>query len=534
MALQIPPLLLSDPDACLRWLAAELDVAVPDPAILCDRHAALRQIAASAGVRIDPLVSSSFDVAVNAVLSAAEPAGPVWLPAGASMFIDIENDRYFAGGSEVEYADIITDGLNGARAFKGAALPPLLADHTMVMRVNDTASGNYMSVAQYYAPASPGDGVIAIGIYDGGINIYENHGSVDSYDSLPPRYAENGLNILAWTITADRYARSMNGSTAVAASPTISLVRTDFSAYGTIHDILSITVYPTQLDADLPALSAVAAFLFIDQTDVAVSTLINSSWVLLDGITGSVSISVTGGQYQIADDDSGSNATAATAVTGTIAAGKWFRAVHTSSADPETAVNTVVTIGGLSDTFTSTTLAEEVPEWVPEGANLYADFDGEQFWDGEAEVTLAEFFETTTSYGTPTYERAFAGATDSLTIIVTFDRIVEGRNKFEFWAFDDPDFNEEDFAGGSAVRTRVDTSNGAVADGAAIAEGAHKVAILATPTSISASFDGGATLVSTRGGSSSISNRMAFTGDLHTIEFRDAVAPEGLPALSAL
>lgn len=116
------------------------------------------------------------------------------------------------------------------------------------------------------------------------------------------------------------------------------------------------------------------AFAFVDVTNAPVSTVISSGWVQLVGTNVPVSISVTGGQFQIADNVSGLNATAASSVATTIAPGKWFRAVHTSSFNSSTATNTVVTVGGVSDTFTSTTAAT-APDTTP-NAFTFIDITG--------------------------------------------------------------------------------------------------------------------------------------------------------------
>ena len=93
------------------------------------------------------------------------------------------------------------------------------------------------------------------------------------------------------------------------------------------------------------------AFTFTDQTDVSVSSTIASAAITVAGINAPATISVTGGTYDI--NSSGSF----TSSSGTVNNGDTVRARHTSSGSNSTAVNTVVTIGGVSDTFTSTTVA---------------------------------------------------------------------------------------------------------------------------------------------------------------------------------
>lgn len=97
------------------------------------------------------------------------------------------------------------------------------------------------------------------------------------------------------------------------------------------------------------------AFTFTDQTGVARSTVITSAAITVAGIDAPATISVSGGTYDI----NGSGTFVST--PGTVEAGDTVRARHTSSASYETATNTVITIGGVSDTFTSTTEEDDTP-----------------------------------------------------------------------------------------------------------------------------------------------------------------------------
>lgn len=98
------------------------------------------------------------------------------------------------------------------------------------------------------------------------------------------------------------------------------------------------------------------AFSFVDQTGVALSTVIASAAITVSGINTASPISVTGGEYRI-------NAGAWTTTAGTVNNGDTVQARHTSSAANSTATNTTVTIGGVSDTFTSTTLGNTAPSF---------------------------------------------------------------------------------------------------------------------------------------------------------------------------
>jgi hypothetical protein len=94
------------------------------------------------------------------------------------------------------------------------------------------------------------------------------------------------------------------------------------------------------------------SFSFTDQTSVALSTVTASNTLTVSGIDTASAISVTGGEYRI-------NGGSYTSTSGTINNGDTFQVRHTSSASFSTATNTVLTIGGVSDTFTTTTLAAD-------------------------------------------------------------------------------------------------------------------------------------------------------------------------------
>lgn len=102
------------------------------------------------------------------------------------------------------------------------------------------------------------------------------------------------------------------------------------------------------------------AFTFVDQTDVALSTVIESATITVSGINAAVAISVTGGEYRI-------NGGAWTSSAGTVTNGQTVKLRHTSSASNNTVTNTVLTIGGVSDTFTTTTVAALPPGYISQG-----------------------------------------------------------------------------------------------------------------------------------------------------------------------
>lgn len=95
------------------------------------------------------------------------------------------------------------------------------------------------------------------------------------------------------------------------------------------------------------------AFSFTAQTGVAISSQISSNTITVAGIDAATSISISGGDYQI---DNGSWSSS----PGTVTHGQTVTVRHTSSASYNTTVSTVLTIGGVSATFSTTTTTQSV------------------------------------------------------------------------------------------------------------------------------------------------------------------------------
>lgn len=91
------------------------------------------------------------------------------------------------------------------------------------------------------------------------------------------------------------------------------------------------------------------AFSFIDQTDVPLRSVVTSNTVTISGINAATPISVTGGYYSI-------NGAAYKTTAGTINNGDTVTLRVISLSTYLTPVNALLTIGGVSDTFTATTI----------------------------------------------------------------------------------------------------------------------------------------------------------------------------------
>ncbi|TQV85888.1 hypothetical protein [Aliikangiella coralliicola] len=133
-----------------------------------------------------------------------------------------------------------------------------------------------------------------------------------------------------------RQTSSANNSTTTDATLTV----------GGVSDVFSVTT----LDDLTPD-----AFTFVDQTGVALGTLIESAAITVAGISAETAISVTGGEYSI---DSG----AFTSEDGMVANGQSVVVRQTSSANNSTTTDATLTIGGVSDVFSVTTLDDTIPD----------------------------------------------------------------------------------------------------------------------------------------------------------------------------
>lgn len=92
------------------------------------------------------------------------------------------------------------------------------------------------------------------------------------------------------------------------------------------------------------------AFVFTDVSDVAVSSTITSNTITIAGIVVPASITITGGEYSV-------NGAAFTSASGMVSNGDTVVVRHTSSASNATVTTTGVSIGGVSESFISTTIA---------------------------------------------------------------------------------------------------------------------------------------------------------------------------------
>jgi uncharacterized repeat protein (TIGR02543 family) len=149
-------------------------------------------------------------------------------------------------------------------------------------------------------------------------------------------YANDTNATITTSLAAGRYYLTVDGGD----DPT-----SPYSDYGSLGQYFLSGNIPQTANND----TTPDAFTFTDQSNVALSTAIVSAPISLSGIDAAANISVSGGEYSI-------NGGVYTATAGTVSNTASVTVRHTSSANYVTNTDTILTIGGVADKFTSTTL----------------------------------------------------------------------------------------------------------------------------------------------------------------------------------
>ncbi len=175
-----------------------------------------------------------------------------------------------------------------------------------------------------------------------------------------------GINSSA-TISIQNGEYSINGS-GYTANPslvnngdTIQVRQTSSSSFSTATNTI-LTIGPISDTFSLTTEAAPAIditpdpFVFIDQTDVALSTQIISNVITISGINAAAPISILGGEYSI-------NSGVFTGTAGVVNSGDSVVVRQASSDSFSIITDVVLTVGAVNDTFSVTTVAEDsVPD----------------------------------------------------------------------------------------------------------------------------------------------------------------------------
>lgn len=169
-----------------------------------------------------------------------------------------------------------------------------------------------------------------------------------------------GINAKA-SISVTGGSFSINGgtfrtsSTTVSNGNTVRVKQTSSASYSTTtNTVLTIggvvDTFSVTTKANASADTTPDQFSFTDQTNVPLSTVVTSNTISVLGINAAAAISISNGSYSI-------NGGAFTTASGTVSNGNSVAVRLTSSANNATTTNTTLSIGGVSDTFSATTLA---------------------------------------------------------------------------------------------------------------------------------------------------------------------------------
>lgn len=177
------------------------------------------------------------------------------------------------------------------------------------------------------------DAATAISVTGGEYQIYESDGTTV---------------VTAWRSSASTITNGQKVELRVTSSASNATAVTITLTVGGVSDTWSVTT----LADTIPA-----AFSFMDLTNQALDTLITSNTVEITGIAAAAAVSITGGQFQIYQSDGETVVTAWGSAASTVTNGQKIALRTTSSASNDTAVSVVLTVGGVSDTWTVTTVA---------------------------------------------------------------------------------------------------------------------------------------------------------------------------------
>jgi hypothetical protein len=299
--------------------------------------------------RSDLVVANGSGNDITVLLNATAPG------AGTTSFTLLGN---FAGGANpraIVVGDLNGDGQNDLIVANGgdSSVSTLLNRMFTVNLVNDTGIGTIVDddsdrVPDAFSFTDQADVAIS---------------TVATSDAI----TVSGINVaVAISVSGGKY--SVDGGSFTAAAGTVSngqavrVRHTSAATFSTVTDtILTIGgVSDTFTSTTVAADTTPDAFAFADQASVPVSTVITSSAITVSGINTSTGISVSGGEYSV---DGG----IFTAAAGTATNGQTMRVRHTSAPTENTATNTTLTIGGVSDTFTSITASSgSEPDTTPD------------------------------------------------------------------------------------------------------------------------------------------------------------------------
>ena len=231
--------------------------------------------------------------------------------------------------------------------------------HTIYVRSGST-SGTILTSASLYIYDTSQAPVLSYSVG----NVYTNEGASGTAQ-VTTANVPNGT-VLYWTVdattadvsvTSGSFTISNNaGSFSIPAIADSTTEGTEYytisirtgSTSGTVVATSTLIIYDTSVTDTTPD-----QFYFTDLSGVALGAVMTSNTITVSGLAAATAINVSGGTYSI-------NGGAYTSSSGTISNGQTVNVRHVSSYNYSTNVDTTLNIGGVVDTFTTTTYAYDV------------------------------------------------------------------------------------------------------------------------------------------------------------------------------
>jgi serine protease len=301
----------------------------------------------------------------NSAASSGVTTSHVFQTAGTYTVTLTVTDNLGATGSttrQVTASNIVVPNVVGQT--QGAATTAIVGAGLTVGSVNTAASatvpaGNVISqspaAGTLLSPGSAVNLVVSTGAGGGNLTPVASFTATPSSGAAPLTVQFDAAASSDPDGSIAAYSWNFGDGTAAASGVTVTHV---FQTAGTrtvtltVTDNIGATNSTTrQVTVSPPVDTTPNVFTFVDQINVPVSIEITSAPVTISGINAAAAVSVTGGTYSI-----GCGAIF-TSATGTISNNQTVCVRHTSAATASTGTNTTLTVGGVADTFTSTTAA---------------------------------------------------------------------------------------------------------------------------------------------------------------------------------
>jgi hypothetical protein len=138
---------------------------------------------------------------------------------------------------------------------------------------------------------------------------------------------------------------------------------------------------------------------FSSISNQSTSTVVTSNWSRVRGGVNGRAISVTGGEYRVADDDAGTNATAWGSTAGTVDLGKYVQVRHTTGSTGSTTITTTLSIGLQSFSFQSSTTPATSFSSVSNGGTAWSRMSNPANSTGNQKLLIAFRYAATANSG---------------------------------------------------------------------------------------------------------------------------------------